>query len=65
LNGVFLRIEKNKTTAIVGSSGSGKSTAVKLLEWYYDPTEGWIEVGGHDLKDYNLKSYRKHVGYVG
>lgn len=62
---MFLKIEKEKTTAIVGASGSGKSTAVKLLERYYDPTDGRIEVGGKDLRDYNLKSFRKHVGYVG
>jgi len=57
LKGVFFTIEKHKTTAIVGASGSGKSTAVKLLERYYDPGEGRIEIGGHDLKEYNLKSY--------
>lgn len=35
-----LEIEQGKTTAIVGASGSGKSTVAKLLEWYYDPSEG-------------------------
>jgi len=38
---------------------------VKLLERYYDPTDGRIEIGGKDLKEYNLKSYRNNVGYVG
>lgn len=52
-------------TALVGASGSGKSTAVKLLEWYYDPKDGAIIVQGQDLWDINLKSYRQHVGYVG
>lgn len=44
LNEVNFTIEQGKTTAIVGASGSGKSTVVKLLERYYDPSEGSIEV---------------------
>lgn len=46
LKGVDLTIEANKMTAFVGASGSGKSTAVKLLERYYDPTDGRILVFG-------------------
>jgi ABC-type multidrug transport system fused ATPase/permease subunit len=65
LKGVTFTIEHGKMTAIVGASGSGKSTAVKLLERYYDPTEGRILIKGQDLKEVNLKSYRQHVGYVG
>lgn len=44
LNGVSFSIQQGKTTAIVGASGSGKSTIVKLLERYYDPIEGEISV---------------------
>jgi ATP-binding cassette, subfamily B (MDR/TAP), member 1 len=65
LNGVSFIIERGKMTALVGASGSGKSTTVKLLERYYDPMEGKILVQGQDLKAVNLKTYRKHVGYVG
>jgi ABC-type multidrug transport system fused ATPase/permease subunit len=57
LNSVNFKIAQGKTTAIVGASGSGKSTVVKLLERYYDPTEGTIEVQGQCLKDINLQSY--------
>lgn len=46
LAGVSFRIERGKTTAIVGASGSGKSTAVKMLERYYDPSEGDIYIFG-------------------
>ncbi|MBK8156682.1 MAG: ATP-binding cassette domain-containing protein [Streptococcus sp.] len=48
---------QGKTTAIVGASGSGKSTVVKLLERYYDPMEGSIDVQSQPLKDLNLMSY--------
>lgn len=59
-----LVIEQGKTTAIVGASGSGKSTVAKLLERYYDPSEGEIRVFTQNLKDINLLSYRQKVGYV-
>lgn len=59
-----LVIEQGKTTAIVGASGSGKSTVAKLLERYYDPSEGEIKVFTQNLKDINLLSYRQKVGYV-
>lgn len=65
LKGINLRIEANKMTALVGASGSGKSTAVKLLERYYDPLSGSITVQGQEMTKINLKSYRQHVGYVG
>jgi len=50
LNYVNFTIEKNKTTAFVGASGSGKSTIVKLLNRYYDPVEGEIYIGDKSLK---------------
>jgi len=57
--------ELGETTAIVGASGSGKSTIVQLLERFYDPVGGEVLVDGVDLKSYDLESYRKKVGYVG
>jgi ABC-type multidrug transport system fused ATPase/permease subunit len=65
LNGVSLTIENGKTTAIVGPSGSGKSTLAKLLERFYDPQEGAIMVNDKNLKDLNLREYRRRIGYVG
>lgn len=57
--------EQGKTTALVGASGSGKSTIVQLLERFYDPVRGQVLIDGIDLKDYDLESYRQNVGYVG
>ncbi len=55
-----------KTTAIVGSTGSGKSTIIQLIERFYDPQSGEILVGGTPMKRLNVKELRKHViGYVG
>ena len=65
MKGISLEFERGKITAIIGSSGSGKTTLVKLIERFYDPTEGVIAVGNIDLWDLNVKSFRKHVGYVG
>jgi ATP-binding cassette subfamily B (MDR/TAP) protein 1 len=58
-------IEPGKTTAIVGSSGSGKSTLIQLIERFYDPEEGEVFIDGINMKDINLRSFRRKVGYVG
>ena len=65
LKNISFTIEKGKMTAFVGASGSGKSTIVKLVERFYDPSEGEVLVNGVDLKQINLRSYRQRVGYVG
>eukprot|EP00347_Sterkiella_histriomuscorum_P022139 403331544 len=56
--------EEGKTTAIVGASGSGKSTIIQLLERFYDPDQGDVYIDGQNLKEINLKDYRSKVGYV-
>ncbi len=65
LKGASFQIEKNKKTAFVGESGSGKSTIVALIERFYDPDSGGIFIDGVDIRDYNLKSIRSKIGYVG
>ena len=65
LKKISFKIGKNQKTAFVGESGSGKSTIVALIERFYDPTSGIILVDGLDLKQYNLNSLRKNIGYVG
>ena len=65
LDSVSFTIEKGKTTALVGQSGSGKSTTVKLLERFYDPIDGNILINGKALSTLNLRQYRRWVSYVG
>lgn len=59
-----LWIPKGKTIALVGSSGAGKSTIADLLPRFYDPTAGRITIDGVDLKDYEIKSFRRRMGIV-
>ncbi|KAG9292637.1 hypothetical protein G9A89_007009 [Geosiphon pyriformis] len=60
-----LTIEAGETVALVGSSGSGKSTIVGLMERFYDPVEGSIILDGQNTKHINIKSLRKNIGLVG
>ncbi len=64
LNGFSLTIEPGETVAIVGRTGSGKSTIARLLTRFYDVTNGAITVGGHDVRDLTLTSLRARVGLV-
>lgn len=64
LDRVSLTIPANTTTALVGSSGAGKSTIVSLLQRFYDNQSGRITVDGHDMKDLDLAWLRQNLGYV-
>ena len=64
LNDVSINIKKGSTTAIVGSTGSGKSTLIKLLLRLYDVKAGKIKFDGIDIKDFNIHSLRKTIGLV-
>lgn len=64
LNGLTLSIETGQTVALVGESGCGKSTVVKLLQRFYDPSNGEVTVDGHDIRSLNLKWLREHIGIV-
>ncbi|CAO2046139.1 unnamed protein product [Urochloa humidicola] len=61
---IFLNIQPGKSTAIVGQSGSGKSTIVGLIERFYDPLRGVVKIDGIDIKLYNLRALRRHIGLV-
>eukprot|EP00828_Plagiopyla_frontata_P026451 TRINITY_DN3460_c0_g1_i5.p1 TRINITY_DN3460_c0_g1~~TRINITY_DN3460_c0_g1_i5.p1 ORF type:complete len:873 (+),score=144.61 TRINITY_DN3460_c0_g1_i5:314-2932(+) len=58
-------IEENKKTALVGESGCGKTTIMQLIERFYDIDQGELLIDGVNIKDYNLRSLRKSIGYVG
>lgn len=64
IKGVNLTIHKNQMTALVGHSGSGKSTIVSLLLRYYDVTKGRITINGIDLREYDIATFLTKVGYV-
>ena len=59
-----LKIPANTTTALVGSSGAGKSTVVALLQRFYDVASGKITIDGTDLERLDLQWLRRHIGYV-
>lgn len=64
LKNVSFSIPKGKFTAIVGASGSGKSTIIHLIERFYDPSEGTITLDDHDLKSLNVQYLRKQLSLV-
>lgn len=59
LKNINFYVDRNSTIALVGHNGAGKTTIIKLLMRLYDPTEGAIYVNGRNIKDYNLKAYRR------
>ena len=64
LKDVNIDIEPGQTVALLGATGSGKSTIINLLPRFYDPSEGSITIDGHDLKDVKLDSLRSQIGIV-
>ncbi|MBN0048162.1 ABC transporter ATP-binding protein [Streptomyces actuosus] len=64
LSGIDLRIPAGQTVAFVGETGAGKSTLVKLVARFYDPTSGRVTVDGTDLRALDLTSYRHRLGVV-
>jgi ATP-binding cassette, subfamily B, bacterial len=64
LRGIDLHIREGETVALVGQTGAGKSTVMKLLARFYDPDSGRVLVDGHDLRQLHLHDYRRQLGYV-
>ena len=64
LQGITVSVEPGETIAIVGATGSGKTTVATLLTRLYDPTTGRITLDGHDLRDITVRSLRSQVGFA-
>ena len=61
---ISFKAEPGKTTAIIGSTGCGKSTLVNLIPRLYDVTQGSITLDGHDIRNITMKDLREELGYV-
>ncbi|MBB3675276.1 ATP-binding cassette subfamily B protein [Modestobacter versicolor] len=64
LAGLDLHVPAGQTVAIVGETGAGKSTVVKLVARFYDPARGTVRVDGHDVRTLDLGGYRRRLGLV-
>ncbi|MER3436051.1 MAG: ABC transporter ATP-binding protein, partial [Leptolyngbya sp. ERB_1_1] len=64
LKNVSFETKPNELIAILGMTGSGKSTIVNLLPRFYDPTGGAVRIDGHDVREFNLMSLRSRIGIV-
>jgi ATP-binding cassette subfamily B protein len=64
ISGINLTVEPGETVALVGQTGAGKSTLVKIIARFYDATGGQVLVDGTDVRDYDLASYRHQLGIV-
>ncbi|MDX3214429.1 ABC transporter ATP-binding protein [Streptomyces sp. ME02-6991-2B] len=64
LSGIDLRIPAGQTVAFVGETGAGKSTLVKMVARFYDPTSGAVLVDGQDIRELDLTGYRQRLGVV-
>ena len=64
LNDLSLRIPKGSSIALVGQSGSGKSTIASLFNRYYDPQAGQVCIDGVDIRTYKQQSYRNLIGFI-
>ncbi len=64
LRGLELRVGSRETVALVGETGAGKSTVLKLLARFYDPDSGAVTIDGHDLRTLGIDDFRSRLGYV-
>ena len=63
-DGLNFTIKKNSLVGIVGQTGAGKTTIIKLLLRFYNPTNGTIKIGNHDIDQIKIKNLRENIGYV-
>jgi len=65
LDDISITVPAGETIALVGQSGSGKTSLIRLLPRLYESTSGEILIDGYDIRDFTLKNLRKHIAYVG
>jgi ATP-binding cassette subfamily B protein len=64
LQNISLSAEPGQTIALLGGTGSGKTTIINLIPRFYDVSEGAVTIDGHDIRDVTIESLRKHIGIV-
>ncbi|XP_054978347.1 bile salt export pump isoform X1 [Sorex araneus] len=64
LNNLSMVVKSGEMTAVVGSSGAGKSTALQLIQRFYDPSKGMVTLDGHDIRSLNIQWLRAQIGIV-
>jgi len=64
LKGIDLKVKRGETIAVIGETGSGKTSLVQMIPRFYDCTSGEVLVDGVNVKDYELSALRKKIGYV-
>lgn len=64
LNNIRFTVNPGQTVAIIGTTGTGKSTLVNLMPRFYDVTKGYVKIDGIDVRDYNLQTLRDSIGMV-
>ncbi|MBM7552934.1 ABC transporter ATP-binding protein [Thalassobacillus pellis] len=64
LHEISLEMKQGQTVALVGHTGSGKSTIANLISRFYDPTKGSVKIDGHDLRDLTIESVRQQISVV-
>jgi ATP-binding cassette subfamily B protein len=64
LKGINLEVRPGEKVALVGATGSGKSTLIKLIPRFYDPQKGRILIDGYDIRDVKIDSLRRQIGFV-
>ena len=64
LNNISFQVNPGEKIAIMGTTGSGKSTLISLIPRFYDPVSGEVLLDGHDLREYQTKELRKSIGFV-
>lgn len=64
LSDISFRASPGQTLAVIGPTGCGKSALVNLIMGFYHPDSGTVRMGGKDIREYDIREYRRHLGYA-